>query len=196
LESAIFGLIGVVVGAILTTAKDWWFDYRRQSKDLQFLSIHVICMLEKFVANCIEVTQDDGLEDHGYKSPQVEHPSLDLMSLDVEWKSLPSDLMYKILNLPTLIADANSFISVVVDYEAGPPDYEEFFEARTIKYSELGLLTIEIANELRKICKWDTYTRDNDGWDRKKQLEDAKNKAIKTIEKRHANNSLMMNLIK
>ena len=101
MESAIFGLIGVVVGVALTTAKDLWFDYRRHDKNLKFLSIHIVCLFDRFIRGCIEGTRDDGLafgsrDKDDCKVPQVKHPTLDLMPIDVEWKSLPSKLMYEI----------------------------------------------------------------------------------------------------
>lgn len=159
-------------------------------------------MLDNFVANCIEVTLDDGLaygsrDKDGCKRPQVEHPTIDLKSLDVEWKSLPSDLMYKILNFPTLIADANSYISAVLDYEAGPPDYEEFFEARTVKYAELGLLAISIIETLRKKCNWPEDVTHEEGWSPKERLSKARKKILDSIERRKlGNHHLLSHLTK
>ena len=43
-----------------------------------------------------------------------------------------------------------------IDFEAeqaGPPDYEEFFEERQVQFAELGLAAAELADELRRLVK-------------------------------------------
>lgn len=190
MKTAIFSLIGVFVGAFLTTAKDWWFERRRSQKDLAYLAIHVVCIFDRFVAGCIDVTRDDGLsygqrDKDGCKVPQVEHPSVDFMSIDVEWKSLPPKLMYEVLNFPTLIEDAKSHISIVTDFEAGPPDYEEYFETSTIKFSELGLMAIDLSNKLRAIGKLPEAIEYEEGWSRKEILAKANGETLVVVEKRH-----------
>ena len=193
MESAIFGLIGVVVGALLATAKDWWFDYRRRRKNLEYLSIRVVSIFDHFVAGCIEVCRDDGLahysrDEHGCKVPQVDTPKLELSAIDVDWKSLPSSLMYEILNFPTLVDNANSYISSIVEFVAGPPDYEEFFEGRAEKFSELGLRAMEISTNLRKLCNLPDPIENEEGWSRKELLNRYKSEAIKSIERRNRTN--------
>ena len=63
MESAIFGLVGVVIGGLLTVAKEWWFHNRKNRKDSEYLAIQVSCELEWYVARCSDVVQDDGLCD-------------------------------------------------------------------------------------------------------------------------------------
>jgi len=193
LESAIFGLIGVVVGALLTTAKDWWFEYRHRRKNLEYLSIRVLSIFDHFVTSCIEVCRDDGLtqgsrDEHGCKAPQVDTPKLELSSIDVDWKSLPTNLMYEILNFPTLVDNANSYISSVVEFIAGPPDYEEYFEGRAEKYSKLGLQAMEISATLRKLCNLPEPIENEDGWSRKELLNRYKSEALESIARRNMPN--------
>lgn len=197
MESAIFGLIGVVVGALLATAKDWWFEYRHRRKKLEYLSIRVVSIFDHFVAGCIEVCRDDGLahgsrDEHGYKAPQVDTPKLELSEIDVDWKSLPSNLMYEILNFPTLVDDANSYISSIVEFVAGPPDYEEYFEGRAEKYSEIGLRAMKISEKLRKSCNLPDLIEEEDGWSRKELLSKYKSEAIESIERRNRSNQKML----
>jgi hypothetical protein len=157
-EAAIIGLIGVIVGAILTTTKDWWFHKLKKKEEQTYLAIQISCLLERFVSGCLEVVHDDGLchgqrDDHGYLSPQVRTPYFEPLKTDVNWKSLPANMMYKILRLPSQVDDANAYISVASEFAADPPDFEEFFEARIEKYAELGLLAIEIIEDLRTLAK-------------------------------------------
>ena len=134
MESAVFGLIGVLVGAILTGVREWWFQNRKNKKDAEYLAIQVSCQLERFIAGCAGVAGDDGLcegqtDKDGYSSTQVESPTLALNDLKVEWKVLPADLMYSILQFPYKA----ELVAQKTMYEfnhASPPDYSEAFEER------------------------------------------------------------------
>nr|VFJ77326.1 MAG: hypothetical protein BECKFW1821C_GA0114237_11212 [Candidatus Kentron sp. FW] len=88
MNSAIFGLIGVLLGAILTGAKDWWFQRSSIRKDRQFLSIFVAFALEKLGSECANVVFDDGLcegqrDEQGRRVPQTSTPNFNPLSLDV-----------------------------------------------------------------------------------------------------------------
>ncbi|WP_019528560.1 hypothetical protein [Dasania marina] len=158
MENALFGLGGIILGAFIAIAKDWWFTRRSEKKDLEYLAIQVSCMLENFALVCEEVAFDDGLHQglrtaDGCKSIQVAAPEFDPERLDVVWQSLPSDIMYKILNLPNEIRVVNRQISDVTEHVSGPPDYEEVFEARTIEYGLLGIKVMELVSDLRKLAQ-------------------------------------------
>ena len=179
MKTAIFSLIGVIIGAVLSTAKDWWFHNRSQKKEIEFLAIQVVFLLDRFISWCIDVTRDDGLshgsrDKEGCKAPQVDHPTFNPMSLDVNWKSLPSNLMYEILNFPLLIQKSNDYIDAVMEYEAGPPDYEEFFNARAAEFAELGLKALSLAKTLRKRSRLPDPPENEEGWSRKEILTKAK----------------------
>lgn len=133
MDKALIGLIGVVVGVFLTLIKDWWFEYRNRRKNIEFLCIHIVCMLDRYVGGCVDVVNDDGLYlgQHGAdgcKHTQATLPKFEPQSIDVEWKSLPANIMYEILNFPNEIEDANFRIEAEYEYAAGPPDFDEFFE--------------------------------------------------------------------
>ena len=155
MESAIFGLVGVALGALLTVAREWWFQSRKTRKDAEYLSIQVSCELERYMAKCAEVVGDDGLcegqpDEDGFHSIQVQAPKFDPMPLNVEWKSLPVNLMYEILDFPYKAEIANQAIWATFEYEAGPPDYWEGFEERHLQYATLGLAASQLATKLRK----------------------------------------------
>ena len=154
MESAVFGLIGVLVGAIVTGFKEWWFLYRKNKKDAEYLAIQVSCQLERFIAGCAGVAGDDGLcegqtDKDGYSSIQVESPTLDLNDLKVEWKALPANLMHSILHFPykaELVAQKTMY-----DFNhASPPDYSEAFEERQLQYSILGIDASGLVAQLLK----------------------------------------------
>lgn len=155
MESAIFGLVGVVLGALLTVAREWWLQSRKTRKDAEYLSIQVSCELERYVARCAEVVGDNGLcegqpDEHGCHAIQVEQPKFDPMSLNVEWKSLPAKLMYEILDFPYKNEIANQSIHMKFEYVASPPDYWEGFEERQFQYATLGIAASQLVTKLRK----------------------------------------------
>lgn len=126
-------------------------------KNSEYLAIKLIPILDEFVEICVAVVRDDGLIDgHYYASDgnryaQVSAPKFLIDDLDVDWKTIPTDLMYEILGFPNKIRFANKEIEEIWEFFSSPPDFEEVFEARKIKYSELGLRAIIISNKLREL---------------------------------------------
>lgn len=151
MESAIFGLLGVVVGAILTVAKEWWFQRRRDQKDAEYLAVLVVFHLERFANGCAAVVGDDGLPDKdGFNTTQVLTPKFDTELLKVEWRSLPATLMYEILDLPYREEMANHRVDDAFEFAATPPDFGEGFEERQYQYASLGIDASLLAGKLRK----------------------------------------------
>ena len=155
MESAVFGLIGVIVGGLLSIAKDWWLEKLSRAKNAEYLVIQISCALEQYALRCADVVNDDGLsygqrDKDGCCRVQVTPPEFEPKTFDVEWKSLPVDLMDEILYFPYKAKLAAQHIAAVEKYEAGPPDYEEFFEERQRQYATLGIAAWELAGKLRK----------------------------------------------
>jgi hypothetical protein len=154
MESAIFGLVGVALGALLTVLREWWFQNRKNKKDAEYLAILMSCELERYAAGCAAVVGDDGLyegqpDEKGYSSIQVESPKFEPHAFSVEWKSLPAHLMYEILDLPYKAELASERISAAFKYAATPPDFSEGFEERQFQYACLGLTALKLATKLR-----------------------------------------------
>ncbi|WP_310631486.1 hypothetical protein [Paraburkholderia sp.] len=170
MESAIFGLIGVVVGALLTTLKEWWFHRGKTRKDREYLVIQVARQLEKFGSICDDVSRDDGTyhgnyNEHGVAEVQVSLPEFSPDKLDVEWKSLGAGLMNKVLfEFPTRIENANGRIDNWGEH-ATPPDYWEFFEERRYQYARLGIAAFYLSAELRSSAGLAARPSLNDGYD-------------------------------
>jgi hypothetical protein len=195
LEAALIGLVGVIIGAILATIKDWWFHRAKKKEDQTYLAIQVSCLLERFTSGCLEVAYDDGLfqgqrDEKGCLSPQVKTPNFEPLKVDVNWKSLPTNLMYKILRLPGQVDDANAYIRAAWEHASYPPDFEELFEARIEKYAELGLIAIALVEELQGLAKL-TSSPNADEWDPKSLLQQAYNKVKDEINARNQHHQLV-----
>ena len=154
MTSALWGLIGVFVGFMLNVAKDLLLEGRRRSREAQFLAARVIPILDDFVDDCLSVVSDDGLcqgqrDNDGCLSPQVHAPELLTLPTDVNWRSIDHKLMLDLLALPSQLKTAHSVISAVSEYEAGPPDYEEFFAERKLQFGRLGERVAKLADKMR-----------------------------------------------
>lgn len=152
MSEALFGLLGVVVGAAITWVKDWWSEGRNRRRHATYLATRMVCIFDSYVESCAEVVADDGLID-GHRNPdgcleiQVEEPDPPAYPEDLEWTSIPHAIAYRALSLPDRVSAARRQIGFRADFD-GPP-YDEAIKERQIQYAELGLLAAEIAEELR-----------------------------------------------
>lgn len=61
MTEAIFGLIGVLVGSGISLFQTHWMEKRANDKNARYLAIRVVCILDKYLEDCAEVVNDDGL---------------------------------------------------------------------------------------------------------------------------------------
>lgn len=186
---ALIGLLGVVVGASITAAREHWASKASVQKNAEYLAIRVVSVLDGFAEKCADVVGDDGLScgqrgQDGCRSVQVSTPDSSVESLDVDWKSIPSNLMYEILTLPNRVSAANKNIAGVWEFAADPPDYSEFFEERQIQYGELGLKAASLSDELRKL--YGIPARKYRDWNPVEYLSEGMDRAIATRKERLA----------
>lgn len=153
LTPAIFGLVGVLLGSASATLKEWWFSRRNDKRDARYLAVQVVGQLDRYVFACSEVVTDDGFyrgqrDEQGYCRTQIAPPKFSPESLTVEWRSIPAELMYEILDLPYKAEVAGHNIDGASE-NANPPDFDDYFEERQLQYADLGLQAAAIATRLR-----------------------------------------------
>jgi len=185
MEKVIIALVGVVVGAALTIGRELFAEWRKDQKDAQYLAIRIVCIFDRFIEGCVAVVGDDGLfhgqpDAEGYSRIQVEEPSLDIQLTDVNWKALPSELMYEILSFPNSLDDAKHIVSTTFDLAAFPPSYDEGFEERQYQFSKLGLNAVCLVEKLRS--EYNLPARTFDHWN---PIEYMKNEKMKIEELRN-----------
>lgn len=194
MDKAIFGLLGVVLGVILTVLKEWWLQSRKNKKEAEYLAIQIISMLDRFTSACESVVGDDGLchgqtDSDGYYKIQVAAPTFDPSALQVEWKSLPASLMYEILTFPNEIEVADQHISAKFEYSAYPPEYADGFQERQWQYATLGIGAAALASKLRKHAG--LPNKKVSEWDPVKNMREK----IKFIEERRAESAAQYSLL-
>lgn len=171
IDKAFWGLVGVIVGFALTTIKDWRKHKATLQNDRYYLSILVASKLDDFFCSSCAIVSDKGRyiqKDDGhdaYLESQSEIPIFELRSIDVEWRCLPQQLMFELLTFASQIERANNMIEGAYEYQASPPDFEEFFQERRFQYATLGLKAADLAAELRKLSKLPKNKYGAEFWD-------------------------------
>lgn len=194
--TAVAGLGGVWLGGRLTWEREEKRERARELKEATYLAILVVAHLERFADSCLTVAFDDGTEEGrpagslGCWEPTVTPPIFDPLSFDVNWKALPSDLMYDILGMPYRIEQLEHDIAKVYE-DDGPPDYTEYFWERRRGWAVLGLEFSELARRLRSHAglpplseRPGFWSRDKQLWEIKKTMERAKNASEARLAKR------------
>lgn len=186
----IIGFSGVIVGGIIATLKDWFFERRRQNKIKQYTALQLLFLIEEFIDGCTSVVLDNGesdgqINDDGCRYPQITPPTINYASIDVNWTSIPIELAYDLLNLPVEINNENRYLSNVSEYESTPPDHQELFDARVLVYSKFGIKANSIASSLRKICNAPIEAIAPTKWNRMELIRNAKLKAEASIASRN-----------
>lgn len=172
MESAIFGLVGVIIGSLLAGAKEWWFQHLKRKKDAEYLSIQLACALERYMIDCGYVAGDHGrmhgTDPSGRCYSSTKPPDLDLKTFDVEWRSLPLHLMYEIIDFPFKAELVKRHLSDAYD-TVEYPDGSDWFEERQLQYAIHGLEASKLAAKLRQHSK--LPARAVGDWDIVKYLE-------------------------
>lgn len=142
------------LGAWIALGGTWFFSSRDSEKAARYLAIRIVCVLDRFIEDCVSVVNDDGLSygqrtKEGYLEPQVKSPGPPLYPDDVDWKSIEHSLMYEMLSFPSDVEAGDNAISFAWDI-SHPPDYDEGFEERAFQYTQFGLKAYELAKKLRE----------------------------------------------
>lgn len=154
--SAASGLFGVWMGGQLTWIREASKEKERIKKESSYLAILVVAHLDRLVNDCVRVALDDGTvegrpagTDGIYYVPTVELPTFSPLGLNVDWKVLPAELMYGILNIPYKIEQLANYIAGVWEFD-DPPEHTEMFWARQHGFAVLGLEVSELVRRLRQ----------------------------------------------
>lgn len=152
MTEAIFGFIGVLVGALIPWFQTYWTEQRATRKNGRYLAIRIVCVLDKYLESCMQVVKDEGLSygqrtKDGLLQAQVKAPGAPVYPEDVDWKSINHELMYRLLSLPSEVETAERLIKGTQEF-AGPPDFEDWFLERAYWYCQFGLTACKLIDEL------------------------------------------------
>jgi hypothetical protein len=181
LISAASALVVVLIGAVAVPIVR---ERRALNLDARYLAIRIVCILDRYVEDCASAAIDSGEEDkEGVSTPRVEAPPAPVYPSDVNWKSIEHSMMYKLLSLPASADRAANYVDGSWE-NASPPDYSEFFEARSQQYSLLGLQAHALTVTLRK--QYGITPVDDRAWDPVRHMKDQLKQIAALQEQRHA----------
>jgi hypothetical protein len=179
--SIIFGFVGVIVGSVIPWIKESLSDRSQRSRHANYLAVQIVCVLDEFIDTCFDVVCDDGtyMGQPAGAGPGNEDQYIAQVALpvkidyptDLEWKSIHSDLMYRILILPNSLRTANRVIDWAAE-NSFMPENEDYFEARHEQYSNLGLEALALTETIRKTYKLPDVV--SNGGSPRQQFESAK----------------------
>lgn len=176
LISAVTALGGVWLGGHLTSKREASRERERVEKEASYLSIIVVAQLDRFLNGCVDVAFDDGTSegrpagrDGTSHETTVQTPTFAPLDLDVDWKVLPAELMYGILNLPHQIEQLAHRVARAEDVSSAP-DYAELFWTRQGGYALLGLEVSALAQRLRAHARLPPDKPADDEWNRDRAL--------------------------
>lgn len=160
-------------------------DRRTKKGEATYLAIRVVCVLDKFVEDCASTAIDDGEENEkGESIPRITAPTPPVYPTDVNWKSINNTLMYKLLALPASTERAANYVQGSEE-NSFPPDFSEWYEARTESYANLGLQAHEMSIQLRKLYKLPAV--EFLSWDPISRMQDELKKIVANYERRRKN---------
>lgn len=151
------GITGVLLGNFFVAIKEWAVTRKKDARDSAYLAILVVSHLDRFANGCLHVALDDGTDqgqpaggDGEFHEPTVSAPEFSPLDIKVEWKVLPKDLMYEILQIPDKRDGIENRLAGILEFDYDPPDFPDYFWARRRDYAELGLHASDLAKKLRK----------------------------------------------
>jgi len=183
MSAGIFGLLGVILGSLLTGFKDWLTHYFKRKDNGRYAAVRLIAVLDEYAQGCVSVVSDDGTcegrpagrteQGEEYYVPQATKPEPPTFPEDIDWRSISFKLMYRILSLPNNACETDRYITASAEHSF-PPDYDELFVARREGYAHLGLESVNLVKDLRREFRlpdtpknfWDW------GWDMEKFFQD------------------------
>lgn len=175
--SAVAGISGVILGNSFVAIKESLKDRKKDKRDLHYLGILVVSHLDRFANGCWHVAKDDGTiegrpagGEGSYWQATVSAPEFSPLEIDVEWKVLPKELMYDILQIPDRREHVQNKVSTAWEYD-DQPDYPDYFSTRQREYAVLGLHVSDVARRLRKHANLPFDEPAPGGWIRDASLE-------------------------
>lgn len=154
MDKAYIGLIGGMLGAIIALSGTWFRERQAKIERAHYLAARIVIILDDLIWKLARIAKDDGYldEPREYADARTAVPDSPRFPDDVDWKSIPTKLAYRILMIPIRFEQAKESVGDAAEH-ASPPDYEELFDARREQYALLGLEMHAVTQLLRRDYK-------------------------------------------
>lgn len=152
--AAAIGAGAALLGIALSFGRDWFVQRLKDGEQRTFVAIRLAAELEDFATRCALAASDHGepkIQAHGQEEYVARYstPKFEIDYSGYEWRLIPKDLLLRVLELPYLVCRSHAYLDGVSEFVAGPPHYEEFYTERSLRFGNLGLATLKLAQDLR-----------------------------------------------
>ena len=159
-SSAFWGFAGVMAGGWLTWRRESSLKRQERDRDMQFAAASLSASLARFISACADVAGDDGTYmgqtgPDGILQAQTRLPSLDFSSLKIEWRSLPSLTVDRLLMLQNHVDDEHGRLEF--EHDSDTPPYDSYFFERRLAFVKLGIETEVVVRDLRAAASLEAY---------------------------------------
>lgn len=154
-KPAFWGFVGVLAGGAITWLREWMKERQERRRELAYASSLISAELYRFVSSCSDVAGDSGRPDElGHCYPVTGEPTLAIQGIDVEWRSMPAQLVDRILSLPNNLNDVSRRLDDLGEHMTQGDEGDYLFERR-LAYAELGVSAEELRSAVRKAAALD-----------------------------------------
>lgn len=154
LSAAAIGAAAALLGTGLSFGRDWYSQRLKDGEQRIFVALRLAADLEDFAIRCSLAAADHGepeTQAHGEDEFIARYvtPEFKLDYSAYEWRLIQKDLLMRVLELPHLTQRVHAYLADVSEFMAYPPLYEDFYQARSLRFCRLGLLAFDLAQDLR-----------------------------------------------
>lgn len=163
MDKFLIGIVGVIVGALLSIIRDYINENRSKTKNARYLAVRIVGLLDQFISQCVDVACDTGRCDSSDNMvPTTKIPTLNFDNIDGEWQSLSFNLMYEVLDFPNHLLTAKEAENAAYEYGDGAPDFNDVFNTRRYHFALLGMRADKLSMKLRN--KYGMPNKDYGQW--------------------------------
>ncbi len=183
------GLTTALVAGVVLFLLNWLREYLtaqwKWHSDAEVLAFSLATQLDRLISECTDVANDPLTHDPetGYTEATVGSPSL-IFAETLPWAVFDKRLQYRIRSLPNKIDAAIRSCSNIGEYGDGPPDFDDYFEERQLRFSWIGLEASLLTEELA--AKFGVEMLDRGEWKPEENFKSTVSKIDERRKARHA----------
>ncbi|WP_337015315.1 hypothetical protein [Leclercia sp. AS011] len=174
-EAAFYGAVAVVGTPLVFNAiKEFCFDLKKRNAERAYISVQLVFLLDKFAADCAEVSWDRGFDESGpepdspeYIKVQVQPPEFDMSAVKGEYKYLEPSLIYRLQSIDVeLLKVKQRLREMTSNPNFGVEFMDKYILLRRELYADVGLTVVQLSADIRAKLKIDV----DHGWSPKESL--------------------------
>lgn len=149
---ALFGAAAAVAAPLIfNTVKEALWERKKRKREERYIVIQLIFVLDKYMSQCEFLSYNDGIYDTEtkYKVTDYVKPELQLSSVKGDYKSLDTDMLYRLHSIDSKRAQVISELSNLDEsYFEDAPDFSGYYSKRQELYAKHGLYVIELSEDI------------------------------------------------